>query len=84
MNRPEKSIERISFTLVLLLTCNAVVAQAAATLRGQVTDQLGGAIVDATVTLIDANNHRFSNRRTELQTSYIASLDWVQQARQPR
>src|SRR6266571_3326966 len=56
MNRPEKSIERISFTLVLLLTCNAVVAQAAATLRGQVTDQLGGAIVGATVTLIDANN----------------------------
>ena len=31
--------------------------------------------------LIDASNHRFTDRRSELQRHYLASLDWIQQTR---
>jgi type IV secretory pathway VirJ component len=31
--------------------------------------------------LIDARNHRFTNRRNELRSAYLAALDWVQQPR---
>jgi dienelactone hydrolase len=31
--------------------------------------------------LIDARNHRFTNRRDELRTAYLAALDWVQDPR---
>ena len=56
-----KNVERLmgrslSLTLALALCANISVAQAAAALRGQVTDEFGGAIVGATVTLIDAQN----------------------------
>ncbi|HEV8483117.1 MAG TPA: hypothetical protein VGV87_06140, partial [Blastocatellia bacterium] len=48
--------QSLSLTLALALCANITVAQATATLRGQVTDEFGGAIVGATVTLIDAKN----------------------------
>jgi hypothetical protein len=31
--------------------------------------------------LIDARNQRFTNRRNELRSAYLAALDWVQQPR---
>src|ERR1044071_5855328 len=56
-----KNVQRLigrslSLTLALALCANITVAQATAGLRGQVTDEFGGAIVGATVTLIDAQN----------------------------
>src|SRR5262249_33323852 len=46
----------ISLTVTLILSIYFVAAQTTATLRGQVTDHLGGAAPGAAVTLIDSNN----------------------------
>ncbi|MCA1558605.1 MAG: carboxypeptidase-like regulatory domain-containing protein, partial [Acidobacteria bacterium] len=56
MNFIKKTIVR-SAALVLLLVVSFSLAQAqgAASVRGQITDELGGAIVGATVTLVDAS-----------------------------
>lgn len=55
MNQLQRLIEKVlSITLVLLLCSNIVTAQATASLRGQVTDELGGAIAGAAVTVIDS------------------------------
>ena len=57
MKNVEKLIGRsLSLMLALALCANFAVAQATATLRGQVADEFGGAIVGAEVTLIDAKN----------------------------
>ncbi|HEY0080705.1 MAG TPA: carboxypeptidase regulatory-like domain-containing protein [Pyrinomonadaceae bacterium] len=47
--------QAIGFVLLLVLTAATVSAQATGGLRGQVTDEFGGVIVGATVTLTDAS-----------------------------
>lgn len=57
MSRFQRVIHRgLSFLLSLALCSNIAFGQSGASLRGQVSDELGGAIVGATVTIIDANN----------------------------
>ncbi len=34
--------------------------------------------------LIDASNHRFTDRRLELQQAYLNAIGWVQEKVQPR
>ena len=48
--------QTISLALALILSCHIAAAQTQSSVRGQVTDQLGGAVVGAVVTLIDSNN----------------------------
>ncbi|HSB09937.1 MAG TPA: carboxypeptidase regulatory-like domain-containing protein [Blastocatellia bacterium] len=57
MSHYQQTIKRgLSFALIFILCASIVTAQAAASLRGQVTDELGGAIAGATVTISGANN----------------------------
>jgi len=53
-----KDLSRQSFGLSLIILCSAVFAlaqQARGTLRGVITDELGAAIVGASVTITDAS-----------------------------
>ena len=56
MKRFVRVVESLSLILAMILSANAAMAQGTGSLRGQVTDEQGGAIVGATVTLIDASN----------------------------
>src|SRR5262249_13016884 len=56
----------------LILSCHIAAAQTQTSLRGQVTDQLGGAVAGATVTLVDSSNNEKTTTTNE-QGIYVFS-----------
>ncbi|MBA3440933.1 MAG: carboxypeptidase regulatory-like domain-containing protein, partial [Pyrinomonadaceae bacterium] len=67
MNNHNRSLERtfLTFLLLALSTLTALAQQNVSTLRGRIADQLGGLIVGAAVTLVDAKGVEKTARTNE-------------------